>query len=151
MARTVVSVGFEIPGGKAKDTSLNSKASLLDYDVAIINPNIVAFYGYGEKYLGKPCLTDSQSFELKEALGHWRREILQAVEAGKTVFLLLDTLQEVYVATGEKTYSGTGKNRQTNRFVTLETNYALVPGAIEIVNAKGQSMQLLPRQINSAI
>ena len=61
---------------------------------------------------------------------------------GKTVFVLLGELEEVYVATGEKTYSGTGKNRQTTRHVTGQNNYALVPGTIEIVNAKGESMQL---------
>jgi hypothetical protein len=142
MARNIVSVGFEIPGDKAKYTSLSSSLSLLDYDIAVFNPDIEEFYEYGEQYLGKACLSDSSSFQLKEALEHWRREILEAVKAGKTVFLLLNELEEVYVATGEKTYSGTGRNRQTTRHVTLQTNYALVPGTIEIVNAKGESMHL---------
>jgi len=145
MARSIVSVGFEIPGGKAKYTSLSSKLSLLDYDIAVFNPGIGEFYGYGEQYLGKPCLSDSGSFQLKETLEHWRREILEAVKAGKTVFLLLNELEEVYVATGEKTYAGTGRNRQTTRHVVPQTNYALVPGTIEIVNAKGESMQLSGR------
>ena len=141
MTRSIVSVGFEIPGGKVKYAPLSSKLSLLDYDIAVLNPDIEEFYEYGEQYLGKPCFSDSSSFRLKEALEHWRREILEAVKVGKTVFLLLNELEEVYIATGEKTYSGTGRNRQTIRHVVPQTNYALVPGTIEIVNAKGESMQ----------
>lgn len=145
MARSIIAVGLEIPGDKTKYTSLSSKLSLLDYDIAVFNPYIGEFYGYGEDYLGKPCLSDSNSFQLKEHLEHWRREILEAVKAGKSIFLLLNALQEVYVATGEKTYSGTGKNRQTTRHVTIQTNYALVPGSIDVVNTKGESMQLSGR------
>jgi len=71
MAKTIISVGFEIPGNKAKHASLSSKVSLLDYDIAVFNPDISEFSGYPEQYLGKPCLSDSGSFRLKEALEHW--------------------------------------------------------------------------------
>jgi hypothetical protein len=145
MARSIIAVGFEIPGDQAKYASLHSKLSLLDYDIAVFNPVIREFHLYSEEYLGKPCLSDTNSFQLREHLEHWRREILEAIRAGKTVFLLLNTLQEVYIATGEKTYSGTGRNRQTTRHVTIHKNYALVPGIIEIVNTNGESMQLSGR------
>jgi len=92
--------------------------------------------------MGKPSLNDTYSFKLQEQLAHWRREILGAVRAGKTVFLLLNELQEVYVATGEHTYSGTGRNRQLTRHVSSSSNYSLIPGGIDIVNSKGRSMKL---------
>jgi hypothetical protein len=146
MKKSIITVGLEIPGGTAKAIPLNSKLSLLDYDIAIFNPCIGQFCGYYEEYLGKPCLNDSNSFQLKEHLEHWRREILEAVKAGKTVFLLLNELEEVYVATGRETYSGTGKNTRTTRHVDIQTNYAIVPGGIAVVNTKGQSMRLCGSQ-----
>jgi hypothetical protein len=146
MAKSIITIGLEIPGATAKAVALNSKLSLLDYDIAIFNPCIRQFYGCYEEYLGKPCLNDSNSFQLKECLEHWRREILEAVKAGKTVVLLLNELEEVYVATGQKTYSGTGKNTRTVRHVDSQTNYAIVPGDIAVVNTKGQSMCLCDSQ-----
>lgn len=147
MARSrIIGVGIDIPGtgAEVETTSLRSKASLLDYDIAVINPAIDNFYGYSyEEYLGKPCLDDSNSFSLKEHIEHWRREILEAVRAGKNVFFMLNQEQIVYVATGEKTFSGTGRNRQATRHVTSVSNYQLVPGGITVTNSNGSSMVLV--------
>jgi hypothetical protein len=141
VTKSIIIIELEIPGAAAKFIPLDSKLSLLDYDIAVFNPNIRKFYGFYEEYLGKPCLNDSDSFRLKDHIENWRREILEAVRAGKTVFLLLNELEEVYVATGLKTYSGTGKNMRTTRQVEILTNYALVPGGISVVNSKGESMR----------
>jgi len=92
--------------------------------------------------MGKPSLSDGDSFRLKERTDHWRREIVDAFNAGKTVIIFLENLQEVYVATGEKTYSGTGRNRATTRIVTGHTNYAAIPISLSPVNSTGTSMHL---------
>jgi hypothetical protein len=142
--KSVVSLGVEIPGSKEKYLSLESKASLLDYDVIIIDPSIYGFYGFDYKdYQGKPCLDDSNSFRLKEHIEHWRREIIEAIKAGKNVFLMLNQIQEVFVATGEKSFSGTGKNRQTTRHVSLVSNYEIVPSGISVTNSNGSAMKLV--------
>ena len=146
MTKSIITIGLQIPGATTKAILLNSKLSLLDYDIAVFNPCVGEFYGYCEEYLGKPCLNDSNSFQLKEYLNYWCREILQAVQAGKTVFLLLNELEEFYVATGQKTYLGTGKNTRTERHVDIQTNYAIVPGGIAVANTKGQSMRLCGSQ-----
>ncbi|MDY0282079.1 MAG: hypothetical protein RBR35_16125 [Salinivirgaceae bacterium] len=57
-------------------------------------------------FQGKLSLSDSNSFRLKESCEHWRREIRQAYETGKTVIVFLTTLEEVYVDTGQRSYSG---------------------------------------------
>jgi len=140
---SVVSIGLQIPGADIETVSLRSKASLLDYDIAIVDPAIYDFYGYGyEDYLGKPCLDDSHSFSLREHIEYWRREILENIRAGKNIFLMLNKEQEVYIATGEKTFSGTGKNRQATRHVSMATNYRIVPGGINVTNSSGSSMAL---------
>lgn len=141
--KNIVSIGMEIPGADIKTISLMSKSSLLDFDVIIIDPAIDNFYGYSyEDYQGKPCLDDTNSFRLKEHIEHWRREILEAIKAGKNVFLYLNEEEEVFVATGQKTYSGTGRNRQTTRHVGLVSNYQIIPGGIETTNSNGSSMVL---------
>lgn len=141
--KKIVSVGVDIPGGQSKSTYLKSKLSLLDFDIAIFNPTIFDFYYMTfDDYMGKPCLSDTNSFELKEHLEHWRREIADAVRSGKTVFVLLNSVQEVYIATGEKTFSGTGRNQRTIRNVVPYNNYKMIPASIDFVNSKGSSMKL---------
>jgi len=143
MPKNIIKIGIDIPGDESKYTSLKSKLSLLDYDIAVVNPNLYEFYDYSyDDYLGKRCLSDTSSFRLKEHIEHWRREILEAIKAGKTIFLLLNELQEVYVATGEKSYSGTGRNRQMTRHVAPFHNYQIIPGGIDVVNSSGTSMRL---------
>ncbi len=141
--KNIVSVGMEIPGADVKTISLRSKTSLLDYDVIIVDPAIHSLYGYRyTDYQGKPCLEDTDSFRLKEHIEHWRREILEAVKAGKNVFLFLNEKEEVFVATGKETYSGTGRNRQTTRHVGLASNYQIIPGGITTTISNGSSMVL---------
>ena len=68
--KSVVSIGIDIPGVEIESINFKSKTSLLDYDIAIIDPTIYDFYVYNyEDYLGKPCLNDSNSFFLKEFKG----------------------------------------------------------------------------------
>jgi len=147
MLKNIIKIGIDIPGDESKYASLKSKLSLLDYDIAVVNPNIYEFYDYSfDDYLGKRCLSDTNSFRLTEHIEYWRREILEAIKAGKTVFLLLNELQEVYVATGEKSFSGTGRNRITTRHVDLFHNYQIIPGGIDVVNSSGTSMQLFGKE-----
>lgn len=142
--KNVASIGIKIPGADIKTVNLRSKVSLLDYDIVIINPDISRLYGYRyDEYQGKPCLDDSNSFALKETLEHWRREIIESIGAGKNIFLMLNNEQEVYVVTGEKEFSGTGRNRQTTRHVKIASNYQIVSDTIQVTNSKGSSMVLV--------
>ena len=144
--RNILSVGIEIPGDQAEYTRLDSKVSPVDYDVSIIDPAISNFGLYPDRdYKGKRCLSESNSFRLKEQMEHWRREILEAVKAGKTVFLLLNDMTEVYVATGDNSYSGTGPNRHATTDVVLYNNYKIIPEDIDIVALRGKSMKLVDK------
>ena len=62
MPKQIAAIGVEIPVNDSTHIPLRSKTSLLDYDIAIIDPNIWQFYGSYDDYLGKPCLNDSLSF-----------------------------------------------------------------------------------------
>lgn len=137
-------MGLEWPIDEVTEISLSDHISLLDADIIVFNPDIsdyIHYYGR-EEYLGKPCLDDGNSFALKEALDHWKREIKEAYEAGKTIFVFLNTVQDVYVATGEKRHSGTGRNQTTTRIVTQINNYKAIPTDLAPVNTNGSAMKL---------
>lgn len=144
-ARRILSIGLELASSDTQYASFRSKTSLLDWDIVLFKPEIGDFTSYGEYFQGKPSLSDSASFQLKESCEHWRREIKQAVEAGKTVIVFLPSLVEVFVDTGQRSYSGTGRNQQTTRHVAEYNNYQSIPATLSPVTATGSSMKLSTR------
>lgn len=143
-AKKILTVGFNLATEDTQLATLETKISLLDWDIILIKPTIHEFYSYGDEFFqGKRRLNESASFHLKECCEHWRREIKEAVDAGKTVIVYLCQLEEVYVDTGERTYSGTGRNRHTTLQVALQTNYHTIPASIAPVNTTGASMKLM--------
>lgn len=144
MSKKILTVGFELASTDAQFEGFRSKVSLLDWDIILVKPIIAEFYSYLSTYQGRPSLDDTASFQLKESCEHWRREIKQAVEAGKTVLVFLAPVDEVYIDTGGREYSGTGRNQKTTRIVSKYTNYAAVPSNLSPVNATGSAMKLVP-------
>lgn len=142
MAKNIVTVGLEIPAHSENYVSIKSEQSLLDYDVIVFVPDISDLNSYGEYYQGKPSLSDNASFTLKEKALRWKQELATAFEHGKTIFIYLAELTEVFVATGAVDYSGTGRNRVTIRHVELFNNFKLLPFALDRVTAaRGQEMK----------
>lgn len=145
-AKRVLTVGLELAAPEATNTSFRSKLSLLDWDIVLFRPEISEFVeSYYTSYQGKPSLGDTASFAAKECCEHWRREIKQAVDTGKTVLVFLPALYEVYVDTGQRSYSGTGRNQKTTRHVALLSNYDALPVQIKPIVATGSSMKLAPK------
>lgn len=144
MTKSIVSVGFEIPAGDATYASFESRVSLLDWDIVLFRPDIGSFIDFRSSFQGKPSLDEHSSFRLKELCEHWRREIKQAIEAGKTVFIFLSELQEVYIDTGKREYSGTGRNQKTTTIVGLYSNYKSIPIELLPIKSKGSGIKLAP-------
>lgn len=141
--KKIASVGCQIPGNYSEYIDINSDASLLDWDIILFLPQIYSLAGsLHDSYLGKPSLSDSYSFQLKNRLDHWRREITDALHSGKTVIFFLSELYEVFIDTGQRQYSGTGRNRQTTRIVSPYDNYKCLPIDLEPINSKGSDMKL---------
>lgn len=141
-AKKILCIGLELASDQVEECAFNSNTSLLDWDIVLFRPDIGEFIAYAEYFQGKPCLNDSSSFRLKERSEHWRREIKDAVQGGKSVLVFMPNLLEVYVDSGNRTYSGTGKNRQTNRHVDLHDNYRCIPANLEPVSSSGSSIKL---------
>ena len=158
MAKRVFTVGCRIPGDFGEYVEVDSKASLLDADFVLFCPDtnglierdLGAFRTRigSTEYRGKRLLTEKWSFRLKETIDHWKRELNEALIAGKSIFFLSSELTEVFVETGEKKYSGTGRNRETTNIVNLISNYDVLPFDISVVESEGASMKL---SLNAAI
>ncbi|MBP1092877.1 hypothetical protein [Bradyrhizobium diazoefficiens] len=143
MPKRVLTIGVPLADQRAVQEEFKSKISLLDWDIILFRPTINDFiYGYRESYRGRPCLSDDASFSLKEACEHWRREIKQAFDSGKTVIIFLPQRTEVYVDSGNRQYSGTGRNQRTTRLVDDYDNYATLPIKLDPINATGSEMKL---------
>jgi len=143
--KRVLTIGLEFASADTEHANFRSKTSLLDWDIVLFKPDISDFQSYGDYFQGKPSLSDSSSFQLKECCEHWRREIKQAFEAGKTVIVHLSELEEVFVDTGQRSYSGTGRNQRTTRHVAEYNNYQSIPAALSPVIATGNAMKLSGR------
>lgn len=145
-AKEILSIGFELASDDVQYIDFQSDISLLDWDIILFKPIINSYISYlDDYYKGKPSLSDSTSFRLKEQCDHWRREIKDAFDSGKTVIVFLSELQEVYVDTGERRYSGTGRNQKTTRIVSPHTNYSVIPITLNPVSTKGAAIKLAAR------
>lgn len=141
--KRIVTIGCELASDKVKQTSFLSKASLLDFDIVLFKPSISEFLVYvTEHFQGKPSLSDTKSFQLRECCEHWRRELKEAVAAGKTALVFLPELTSVYIDTGERSYSGTGRNQKTTRHVSEYSNYNSIPTNLKPVVSNGSGMKL---------
>lgn len=139
-----VTVGYEIPG-EHEYIPLDSDVSLLDADVILIQPEIPSSYhSYREtEYQGKPTLGQSGSFKMVQQTAHWRSEIKTALEHGKTVIVFLAKPEEAWVYTGEKQYSGTGRNQKVTNIVKPVSSYDMFPVNLgKIVPRQGREIRM---------
>jgi hypothetical protein len=127
MAKRIFSVGFEFPGDAAEYIPLSSDRSLLDADIIVFEPSMASNYLSDKTYRGKPLINEHDSFRMEEDAAHWRSELKAAFDAGKTIIIYLSELEEYYIHTGQKDYSGTGRNRVVTNIVDSFNNYSCLP------------------------
>lgn len=140
--KKIVTIGFELNNDNVNYCEFNSDSSLLDFDIILFKPDIDEFVSHNDMFEGKPSLSDHRSFQLKDRVQHWRREILESVDCGKTVVIFLSELTQVFIATGEKSFSGTGRNQKITRHVAPYDNYKIIPAELNVVKTKGQEIKL---------
>lgn len=147
--KKIVTIGFEVNDEHTYVEDYNSDISLLDWDIILFKPDIRNYIDTADSYKGKPSLNESMSFRLREKTEHWRREIKDAVDSGKNVFLFLTDLAEIFIDSGQRNYSGTGRNRQTTVIVSEYSNYNCLPLKINPIKTKGSEIKLSPKHGHS--
>lgn len=143
--KKLVSVGTDIYSNNIDSIDFNSNLTLLDWDIIVFRPDFSEMLDRSERYQGKISLDEHASFRLRERCEHWRREIKLAIDTGRTVIIYLDKLIEIFIDTGQRNYSGTGRNRHTTRIVDQYSNYVTIPYTLKPRNACGTSMKLSPQ------
>lgn len=128
MSKSVLYVGSDFPGGVVEEVSFSSRRSLLDFDVVLFEPPEIHS---ARRYQGKSSLDEAESFRLRESCDHWRGEISEALAAGKTVIIFLEPYRDFFVDSGERKFSGTGRNQQTTILVQPFDNYRWMPTRLE--------------------
>jgi hypothetical protein len=143
MQKKLITIGYEIPGDSDACIPLQSDQSLLDYDVILFQPDISEFLSsYPNFYQGKHSLYESSSFQLREAASRWRNALREAFNHGKTIFVFMSSIEEVFLDTGRREYSGTGRNRQTTNIVEEFSNYSMLPlNFSELKIARGKEIK----------
>lgn len=141
--KKILTIGFELSDESAEYCEFDSDLSLLDWDIILFKPDIANYLNnYEDMFQGRRSLSDNNSFQLKAQSEHWRREIKSALESGKLVIVYLSELQELYIKTGEKQFSGTGRNQKVTNIVDIYNNYHSIPANIKPVKTKGQEIKL---------
>ena len=138
-------VGYHLHRDAAAESFRHAEeVSLDDADVVLFGLPRAPYAD--DTYLGRPRLNDYRSFWYMELLGRWRTELLSAVNAGKTVFVVLTAPQAVYVATGEVEVSGAGRNAQRKHTVTERSNMDALPCSLDgVVPGVGSEIRGVPR------
>ncbi|MEL0639650.1 hypothetical protein V6260_03410 [Pseudoalteromonas aliena] len=141
--KKIITIGLSLCDDETEYSDFDSNISLLDWDIVLFKPDIKEYvFRRDSMFQGKPCLSDDDSFKLKAQCEHWKREIKSAVEHGKLVIVFLDELTEVCIATGEKKFSGTGRNQKTTRIVGHYDNYFSIPLELKPTSTNGKEIKL---------
>ena len=130
MATLILSVECTVPGStEVESVDFKSNNSLLDADIVIFSP---ATNNYNQdprepQYAGQPLLSQWDSEQLRQHTRHWRSELSLALAHGKTVFLFLNDLHDLYVHTGQHTTLGTGRSTRVTNIVNPYDPYSSIP------------------------
>jgi hypothetical protein len=127
MQRKILSVEYVIPGLSDDHCEYCSDQSLLDADVVVFRPSEI-----GSDDGGKMSINETWSFKLQQSTIHWKRELLTALEYGKTVFLILGKYQVASIYTGRSEVKG----RATINYVADYNNYGFLPVDLPSMTAK---------------
>src|SRR6266550_3066762 len=129
MSKKILSIGFEIPGGSGEYVPYRSDRSLLDADVIIFQPDISQFFT-AESYQGLPSFSENESFDMRRTAEHWKSELQAALKEGKTIVVFLSRFKKFFLDSGQRTYSGTGRNQKVTRLVGESNNYTFLPASL---------------------
>jgi hypothetical protein len=147
VAKAIVSVGFEFPGGLVETISTNSDRSLLDADIILFRSDLEDFpsertvLGEARTYQGDRWLSENASFALKRSISHWQSQLKIAFDANKTIIVFLAPFEHVYIDSGKREHSGTGRNRQTTVMLSEADNYQILPIRLKATPSVGSGIK----------
>ncbi len=138
----ILNIGNEILNKHVDNASVRSSISFLEYDILLLDLDLFDNYGldYYPKFQGKLSLNEDSSFQIREDASRIKHQIKEMLENNKTIFIFTPLEEKVFVKTGEKNYSGTGRNRKSSDIVTEFSNFSFLPFNIETTSGHGSDI-----------
>jgi hypothetical protein len=141
MAMRVLSLDFDYTYDPADFATFDSATSCLDYDAVIWNPaHTLHNYSQDNPYRGLPRLADDSSARAIGDIARRKREFTEMIELGRTVIVFVCPPQLFYYDTGQRQYSGTGRNRQTTHMVREADFWHALPYQVQLHAASGKNL-----------
>ncbi|WP_157630664.1 hypothetical protein [Kribbella catacumbae] len=142
---------FTYPG--ADSFRFASDISIFDYDVVIWDPEhtidgLYKLMGVG-RYAGKPSLNESNSVHYAESLKRRQKEFRDFLSLGRTLVVFGCGPQIMYVDTGKREYSGTGRNRASTTIVHPLDLWTACPAEIEMIPGRGVDIEVASEAIRT--
>lgn len=124
-----------------------SAVSFLDYDAVIINAtSLTELYRSDRQYQNKRLLRECASMEIKNEFTRIRDQIKELLKQGKNVYVLMGKNEDCSIYTGEKQYSGTGKNTRTTNIVQDFDAFSFLPIKISATHVYGEKFENCSKQ-----
>lgn len=127
-----------------EEISILSSISLLDYDAIVIDTAFLANHykeSYTSPYQNRRLLAEDESRKIIDDFVRVKEQIIELLRRGGNVFLLMGDNENCYIYTGEKRYSGTGKNARQTDIVKEYNTYSFLPVKINATHVHGEMIE----------
>ncbi len=144
-------IDCDYPIENAIQVSFDSPVSCFDYDIIMwdVGGTHLEYKDRSTSYQGLPSLSDANSLTLLKAMERRRKEFAEILSMGRAVIIFPSVEASVYIATGEKRVSGTGKNAKTTRIVKDFSLYNALPFKLETTAANGLAVEPVGAQFST--
>lgn len=147
MKKIIKSIGIHIPSIDENDhLQIDSFSSLSETDIAIFSPNLktTSYSNFSRNRFaeiqGRKLYNKESSAKILDHIKHWKRELVNFVEKGGTLVIVLCS-KENFAVHYKETITGTKKKPQINQEVMPFSNYDYLPfKGIEFIEAIGDKV-----------
>jgi hypothetical protein len=145
----LLSLDFDpVYGDDTTRSTFSSDVSAFDYDVVIWDPEEslgrYGRYSSYERYRGLPSFDEEGSVRLTADAARRRQEFVDFINTGRSLVVIVRPPQLCVIDTGQRSYSGTGRNRVTTRHVQeFDLLSALPVSGIVFQKASGSRIEIV--------
>lgn len=130
-----------------EENSLSATTSLLDYDAVIVSTDHFSnHYTDDGVYENKRLLSKYASKQIQDDFSVMREQLIEMLEQGKNVFVLLGYNENCVIYTGETQYSGTGKNARRTNIVAEFDMYSFLPIKVSATHIYGEKIDICEKR-----
>ena len=135
----------------ALEVKFGSTVSCYDFDVVMwdIEGTFEYYNRICKKEQGLPTLDDGQTRQFLEAVQRRHDEFKEILKLGRALVIFPGRKHEILHFTGERTYSGTGRNRVETRSVAPISFHRALPFELEVSPGAGVEIEALPGPLQS--